>query len=176
MEHAGEWIWIVSFWYAFVFVWQGEPATAEQELLPGYEALKKMGEKSHFSSISHALSSALYTQGRYDEAEQLTRECEDATRPNDVHSNILWRSIRAKVLARRGELEAAHRLARESLSTASASDFDPAHADALMDYAEVLTLGHDRDGAATAVHEAIALYERKGNLLAADLARSRLDA
>ena len=78
MNDVGQWIWIVPFWYAFVSVWQGDPAAAERELLLGYEALKKMGEKSHFSSIAHELSSVLYLQGRYDEAEQLTRECEEA--------------------------------------------------------------------------------------------------
>ena len=62
-----------------------------------------MGEKSHFSSITHALSHALYAQGKYEEAEQLTLECEEVSRPNDVHSQISWRSIRAKTLARKGE-------------------------------------------------------------------------
>ena len=62
--------------------------------------------------MAHALSNAVYIQGRYEEAEQLTLECEDASRPNDVHSQILWRSMRAKALAQRGELQAAEQLAR----------------------------------------------------------------
>ena len=140
MNEVGQWIWIVPFWYAFVAVWQGDRAAAERELLLGYEALKKMGEKSHFSSIAHELSSALYLQARYDEAEQLTRECEDATRANDIHSDILWRSTRAKTLAQRGEFEAAEQLGTEALAIASTSDFHQAHADALMDLAEVLAL------------------------------------
>src|SRR5205814_537567 len=91
----GSWIWIASFWQAFISMWQNDPVEAERELRPAYEALRKLGEKSHFSSISHALSNALYAQGRYDEAEQLTRECAEASRPNDIHSQINWRAIQA---------------------------------------------------------------------------------
>ena len=88
---------------AFILMWQGDPIAAEHELRPAYGALRQMGEKSHFSSITHALSHALYAQGKYEEAEQLTLECEEVSRPNDVHSQISWRSIRAKTLARKGE-------------------------------------------------------------------------
>ena len=103
-------------------------------------------------------------QGRYDEAEQLTRECEEAARPNDVHSQILWRSTRAKALARGGALEAAERLAREAIEFAAQSDFHLAHADALTDLAEVLELRGEREAATAASEEAARFYELKGNL------------
>ena len=101
MEELGESVWLLSFHYSYVAMWQDDPVTAEHELRPAYEALKRTGEKSHFSSMAHGLAHAVYTQGRYDEAEQLTRECEEACRPNDVHSHVMWRATRAKVLARR---------------------------------------------------------------------------
>jgi len=175
MDDAGERIWIVSFWSSFIFMWQGDPVRAESELRPGYDALKKIGEKSHFSSISHALSNALYMQGRDDEAEALTRECEEASRSNDIHSHILWRSTRAKVLARRGDVAAAETLAREAVAFASGSDFLVAHADALADLAEVLEVAGRRDEGVRALRSAIDLHERKGNVLAVGQARRRLD-
>jgi tetratricopeptide (TPR) repeat protein len=174
MNDVGNWMWIVSFWWSFVYSWRGDPITAEHELRPSYEALKKLGEKSHLSSICHALSHALYEQGRYDEAEQLTRECEEASRPNDVHSQILWRSTRAKVIARSGEFDAAERLAREAVEFAAESDFYLAHADALMDLAEVLELRGESDAAAVAIQEAMRFYELKGNLAATERARALL--
>jgi class 3 adenylate cyclase/tetratricopeptide (TPR) repeat protein len=164
MSAHGESIWIVSFWLAFVRLWQGDPSGAERELRPAYEALKRIGERSHFSSIARELSNAVFLQGRYDEAEQLTRECEESSRPNDVHSQILWRSTRAKVLAHKGDLEAAEELARVSVAIASESDFYPAHADALMDLGHVLEVGGESDAAALAVQEAIRFYKLKGNL------------
>ena len=174
MSEHGEWIWIATFWWSWFSMWSGVPATAEEELRPAYEALRKLGSNSHFSSLAHALANAAYAQGRYAEAEQLTHECEDASRPNDVHSQILWRSTRAKTLARRGLLARAESLARESVLLAAASDFYPAHADALMDLAEILRLSGDTQAADAAAEEAIHFYELKGNVLAASRVRSQL--
>jgi ATP/maltotriose-dependent transcriptional regulator MalT len=136
--------------------------------------LKRIGEKSHFSSLAHALADAVFLQGRYDEAEQLTRECEEASRPNDVHSQVLWRSTRAKVLAHKGDFEAAEELARVSVAFAAESDFHPAHAEALMDLAHVLELRGERAAAARSVEEAISFYELKGNLPQVGRARTVL--
>src|SRR5207245_1332787 len=174
MHDVGERIWLVSLWWAFVFLWRGDAIAAEHELRPGYDALKKLGERSNFSSLSHSLANAVYMQGRYDEAEQLTRECEEAARPNDVHSQVHWRATRAKVIARSGEFEAAERLAIEAVAFAAESDFHLAHADALMDLAEVLELRGDRKAAAAAIGEALRFYELKGNLAASDRGRARL--
>jgi DNA-binding SARP family transcriptional activator/class 3 adenylate cyclase len=174
MHQHGESIWIVSFWYAFVRSWQGDHCGAERELRPAYDALKRIGERSHFSSLAEALANAVFLQGRYDEAEQLTRECEESARPNDVHSQILWRSTRAKVLAHKGDFEAAEELARVSVAFAAESDFYPAHADALMDLAHVLELRGQPDAAARSVEEAIGFYDLKGNLAQGELARAVL--
>jgi tetratricopeptide (TPR) repeat protein len=171
MGGLGEWVWIASFWSAFLDIWCGKPARAEEILRPGYDSLKRLGSKSHFTSLAHALASATYAQGRYDEAEQLAIECKEMCRPNDIHSQVLWRSIRAKVQARRGLFREAELLAREAVAYASTSDFLPAHADALADLAEVLLLKGDEDNAGETLQEAIRLYELKGNTLAAAQAR-----
>ena len=176
MESLGEYIHIVHFWWGFVFLWTGDPTTAELELQGPYEALKKVQEKSHFSSLSHAYAAVAYALGRYEDAERLTRECEEASRANDVHSQILWRAIRAKVYARRGRFDEAERLARESVALAESSDFLIAHADALADLAEVLELAGRIDEVARELEDAIKQYELKGNSLAAATCRDRLDA
>jgi ATP/maltotriose-dependent transcriptional regulator MalT len=143
-------------------IWTGDPCCAEAELRPGYDALRRLGWKSHFSSLAHALANAVCAQGRYEEAERPTYECEDASSPNHVYSQILWRSTRVKVFVHRGQFEPAEQVAREAVEFAAASDFHPAHAEALIDLAEVLTLAGDADAAATAVAEAIRFYELKG--------------
>jgi DNA-binding SARP family transcriptional activator/tetratricopeptide (TPR) repeat protein len=174
MSGAGERVWLVSFWYSFIWIWQGDARAAEEELRPAYEALKLVGETSHFSSIAHALSSAVYLQGRYSEAEQLTEECERAAGQNDVFSQILWRSTRAKALARRESFEDAHALALEAVALAATSDFLIAHGDALMDLAEVHLLDGHLDGACDSLEAAARCYEEKGNTLAASRARALL--
>src|SRR5206468_7344945 len=92
MRELGEWIWIYTWHAAAIDLWHGDAEAAEQRIRPAYEALKKLGEQSHFSTMAHGLGTALYMQGRYDEAEQLTYECEAAARANDVHSGVIWRS------------------------------------------------------------------------------------
>jgi hypothetical protein len=82
--------------------------------------------------------------------------------------------VKAKVLARRGEFHAAEELAGEAIAFVEESDFLPVHADALMDFGEILRLTGRAGDAAKAVAEAISLYERKGNIVAADAAKAAL--
>ena len=175
MADLGVWIWIVAFWWGYVHIWQDELEAAEAELRPAYESLRTIGEKSHFSSIVHSLSAVAYAQGRYDEAERLTRECEEACRANDVNSQIYWRAIRAKVFARRHEFDEAERLVREAIDLAEAGDFLLAHGDALADLAEVLELAGRPEESIRALEAAIELHARKGTLVRIEACRERIE-
>jgi len=63
---------------------------------------------------------------------------------------ILWRQVRGKVIARRGDLQEGERLAREAVALADETDMLNAHGDALTDLAEVLALaGQDARGSST---------------------------
>ncbi len=85
---------------------------------------------------------------------------------------MLWRQARGKLLARRGEFQEGERLAREAVALAEETDMLNAHADALIDLAEVLALaGQD---ARAELGQALALYEGKGNLVMADRTRGKL--
>ena len=169
------WTPLVPGHFAWATLSRNEPDLAELALRPDYERLKRIGEKSHFSSITSILAQALYAQGRYDEAAQLQDETAGALRPNDVHSQIVWKGTSAKLHARRGELVEAERLAREAVAFAETSDFLTSHAGALMDLAEVLELVGRRDEAAEHVRAAVQLYERKGSALAARQALAALE-
>jgi len=155
-------IWIVAFWRSFAHMARHDPIAAEHELRPSYDALKQLGERSHFSTITHALATALYLQKRFDEAEAMTRECEEACRPNDVHSGILWRSVRAKVLASKGAFDEAVRLGRESVELAATGDFHLGHAQATQDLAVVYDMAGLADSAAECRAAAARLFELKG--------------
>ncbi|MGI8480347.1 MAG: BTAD domain-containing putative transcriptional regulator, partial [Gaiellaceae bacterium] len=165
-ERLDETAWLFPVLLAFKMAWLSDPVSAERNLRPLYEGLKGLGEQSHFCSVSTMLAKATYEQGRYDEADELSREAERSSRPNDVHSHIVWRGTRAKVLARRGDFEAAEKLAREAVAYAEASDFLHSHADALTDLAEVLALAGRPEESASAIEPAIRLHEAKGNVLA----------
>jgi tetratricopeptide (TPR) repeat protein len=171
VAELGESIWLFAINFG-LFVLADDPGAAEAELRPGYEVLGRLGEKSHFSSVAALLARTVCAQGRYDEAWGLTRESEEAARPNDIHSHILWRTTRAQVLAHRGELEAAEALAVEAVIFAADSDFLDSHADALMVLSEVRTRAGREEDAAAHVEEALRLYEEKGNLLSLERARA----
>ncbi len=174
-EARGELIWLFPAALAWLALFRSDPSAAEQELRPVYDQLRNIGEKSHFSSCAMVLAQAVYMQGRYDEAELLTREAEQASRPNDVHSQIIWRATMGKVLAQRNEFEAAEQLARQAVAFAEQSDFLHSHADARLDLAEVLRLAGRREEAAEEIRTAVALLELKGNTLGAGQARVLLE-
>ncbi len=80
------------------------------------------------------------------------------------------------MLARRGETEEAVALAREAVASWSTRDNITAHAEILVDLAEVLRAHGDLAGAAAALAEAVALHEEKGNVLPAEQCRELLAA
>lgn len=96
-----------------------------------------------------------------DEAFDATLESEAATAPDDIASHVAWRSVRAKVLAARGETEHAERLAREAV--AAAEDMGPhVRGDAAIDLAVVLFAAGKRDSAMRSMQEAQQTYADKG--------------
>ena len=146
-----------------------DPTAAEHELRPACETLERIGELGYLASAAPLLADALYLQGRDDEALLLTERWapERLTVPEDVDAQVGWRRVRAKLLARRGDVEAAERLAREATASAAHTDFLDLRAHAVADLAEVLRLAGRAEESAAAVREAVRLYERKGNIAAA---------
>jgi predicted ATPase/class 3 adenylate cyclase len=155
----------------FVEMLAGDPAAAAATLRQSYETLAEMGERSFRSTIAGLLAQALCALGEHDEAERFSRACEDAAAEEDVFSQVLWRSARAKVLAQRGEAEAAEAAAQEAVAIAERTDLLNTQADAVLDLAEVLSLAGRADEARTAARDAAERFEHKGNVTS--LARAR---
>lgn len=143
-------------------LYAGDPVAAERELRHGFGVLQEFGEKGYLSGAAGWLSRALFEQGRHEEADRFAAICRDTANPDDLESQVHWRTGHAKVLARRGEFEEAERLAREGLEVVEPTDALEYHADALLDLAEVLTLAARAADAAVLLRRALELYERKG--------------
>jgi tetratricopeptide (TPR) repeat protein len=150
----------------------GDAAAAESHLRLGFAVLEEMGDRSGLSTNMAMLAEAVLAQGRDEEAIELTVLSEQAAAAEDLPVQVQWRGPRAKALARRGELEAAERLAREAVSLAARTDFLNLHANALLDLATVAQRDRRFEEAAAVARAANALYERKGNLVGADKAQS----
>ena len=160
----------------FVELLADDPATAEAKLRVGYEALKEMGGTGPLANVAAMLARALLLQQREDEAEQLTRVCRAITAETQVDTQIRWRQLQAVILARRGDLEPAEQLANEAVARADRSEQPDTRAESRMDLAEVLRLAGRPDDAAERARQALALYEGKGNQVAAGKARRLLAA
>jgi class 3 adenylate cyclase/tetratricopeptide (TPR) repeat protein len=140
-----------------------DPAAAERELRWGYQTLEEIGELGWLSTVVAILAESVFAQGRYDEAERLTQISEESADTEDAYSQALWRSVRAKVLARRGELDDAERLAWEAMARADTTDFLHLRWHVYASAGDVLLRAGRAQDASQILSEAFALAERKGS-------------
>jgi predicted ATPase/class 3 adenylate cyclase/predicted Ser/Thr protein kinase len=163
-----------AYYEGFVAMLGGNPAEAERCLRRSYAALEEMGEKALLADAAISLAEALYLQDRDDEAERFSAIASELSGREDVAAQCTWRAIRAKALARRGNLDEAELLARESVDLAERTDFLNEQGEALMSLAEVAQYAGRPDEVSRATLEAIERFERKGNVVAAASARAQL--
>jgi hypothetical protein len=152
----------------------GDPEAAEERLRWGYGILERMGERGLRSELAANLARALCEQGRDDEALQLAELSGELAFRDDLYAQVERRGPLAAVLARRGRQQEAERLAAEAVTLARRSDMLTMQANALLDHAGVLRLAAAAEQAAPLLEEALALCDRKGNLVTRDRARDLL--
>jgi tetratricopeptide (TPR) repeat protein len=140
-------------------------ATPKRRLrLPaGIEQLEELGERGWLSTVAGCAAEAAYRLGRDDEAWRLTEKAEAAGAADDVLTHLLISQVRAKLLARRGELGAAERMAREAVALVDPTDSLEEKASSRYDLGVVLIAAGRHDEALAALDEARALYDEKGH-------------
>jgi tetratricopeptide (TPR) repeat protein len=153
--------------FAVVHLLLGDPGAAEAAVRPGIQVLQAMGESGFLSFSAALVAESVYRQGRFDEADEFTKLSEANVAEDDVDPQAAWRSVRAKVLARRGQFEEAERLAREAADIVRATDHSYPKGQVVFDLAEVLMLAANPDEALAAAGEALDLQDRKGDLASA---------
>ena len=154
----------------------GDYEAAEHALGEGCASFESMGEKGLLSTVVAQHGQALLGLGRIEEAAAAAARSRELTATDDIVSQMLWRQVEAKVLARRGQHDEAIRLATEAVTLGEPTDAIVIAADALLDLGEVLDLAGKPEEAAGALNRALALYGRKGNLVMAARASERLAA
>jgi class 3 adenylate cyclase/tetratricopeptide (TPR) repeat protein len=159
-----------------VELWAGDPAAAAEFGAEGCRLLEELGEHSILSTAAGMLAQALYALDRLEEADGWAGRAAELGASDDAITQMLWRQVKAKVLARRGELAEGERLAREAVAVCEKTDFLDAQGDVYADLAEVLSLGGRPQEAAAALRQAIACYEGKGNLVSSQHAQARITA
>jgi class 3 adenylate cyclase/tetratricopeptide (TPR) repeat protein len=152
----------------------GDLEVAERDLRRAVDVLTAIDEKGLLSTIAVNLAALLCEEGKEEEAEHFLQVSEERAAGDDWISQTGIKSVRASLLARRGEFEAAMTLAREALADAEGRDNQYWRGLRRVSLAEVLVLAGEVDEAAHLLGEAIGLFETKGNLLFAERARSAL--
>ena len=145
----------------------GDPAAAEQRLRSGYVALEEMGDRAFRPTTAAHLAQALLVQGRADEAWKFTEISEDLGAADDLLTQVVSRGVRARILAGQGRIDEAEELAHEAVAISELTDFLNTQAGALLDAAEVCRVAGRFDESNAAAARALALYEQKGNRVAA---------
>jgi class 3 adenylate cyclase/tetratricopeptide (TPR) repeat protein len=142
-----------------------DPARAERHLRAGRRQLEAMGERALLASTEALLGMAVLAQGRDSEADRLARRSARLTTDDDLSAGVMWRRVRAVVLADRGRIREAEQLAHEAVALAERTDYLNEHAGALEDLARVHDLAGRPQEAQRARDAALDVYRRKGNVV-----------
>ena len=145
-------------------LWAGDPTAAAEFGAEGFRLHEEMGNRDFLSPAAGHVAQAFYALDQLDEADRWAGRSAELGTSDDVMKEMVWRQVRAKVLARRGEHAEAERLAREAVAIGEGTDSLIGQGDAYADLAEVLLLAGKPDEAAAALQQALDRYERKGHL------------
>ena len=163
-------------WAGQVEMLAGDPTAAEHIWRRAYQTLEGLGEKGNLSTIAAFRADALYALGRDSDAMEMTTVSEATASVDDVTSHIAWRTVRAKVAARRGDYEEGERLAREAVARAEETDWPNLRGGAFEALSAVMAASGRSDQALAAAERALEVYEEKGNLAAAGALRRALQS
>ena len=153
----------------------GDYAAAERLLRENCSLLETWGEHARLATQAARLGEALYRQGQFDEAMRWAEVAERNAASDDASAQYLWRSLRAKGRAHRGDFDEANTLARRAIEIAASTDAVSPHAEVLLDAAEVGLVSNGAEIAVEWGREAARLLEEKENVAALPRARSLLE-
>jgi DNA-binding SARP family transcriptional activator len=157
---------------AFVETLANDLRAAERAIRAAVEHSVETDDKWFHVIASIELARTACKQDRPDESLRILDACERYPWFPDLEIVVKRPSTRALALARLGRLEEAEVHAREAVGHAEGRQYLGFHADALLVLAEVLRRTGRPAEAAEALEEAVALYERKGNVVSAAAARA----
>jgi class 3 adenylate cyclase/tetratricopeptide (TPR) repeat protein len=141
----------------------GHAEAAERVLRESSDRLAELGETGYRSTVAGLLAEALYQLGRDEEASDVLDLVAEIAQADDVEPQLRLLHLRARLLARRGDLVEAERLAREGVALAATTDYLDLNASAQLALAEVLRAS-GAPGEIEALRAALDYYEQKESL------------
>jgi DNA-binding SARP family transcriptional activator/tetratricopeptide (TPR) repeat protein len=149
----------------------GDLEAAETTLLEQCGYFERTRHRIGLAARAAKLAEVLYRRGRLDDAEHWAGVSRANTASDDRSGQLLLLPVEAKLLARRGSLSDARKLAEHAARLADGTDGLNVIASTRLALAEVLRLAGLEHEAQIAIREAIGLFERKENTVGASHAR-----
>jgi class 3 adenylate cyclase len=152
----------------------GQPEAAAAVLSESYEFMSQMAETGYLATIVDYRALAALELGRDDDAMAFADEVERIAQPEDFEPHVRQGCVRARVLARRGDHDAAATVIQAAVARAAETDYLTLRTYAAISLAEVERLAGRTEGARSALEEALRICEQKGDLLTARRVRGQL--
>ena len=152
----------------------GEAEATEREVREAVEFFRRSGDVYFLTSQEAELARALWTQGRFKEAEEVNRSSQAHAGTEDLTAQAQWRQTRALLLASGGMRLEAEQVARAAIELLADTDFTWMKALGSETLGTVLELCGDPKGAVGAFREALDRWEKKGNVVSAERLRQKI--
>lgn len=152
---------------ADIELWAGELHAAETMLREQCAHFERIHDRSHLAVRAAKLAETLYRRAEFAEAEHWVGVSRSNAATDDQSAQLVLGSVEAKLLGRQGASRLARELAEATVRIADATDGLNQIAAVKLALSEVLQMAGLMDEAEQALYEAVALYERKGNVVAA---------
>ena len=146
---------------------QDRPSDAVRLFRKSFDGLGEVGATGFQSTVATNLARALYACGEPAEADRFATLGEVMGGSDDITNFATGRSVRARVLADRGDWAAAQEMGTGAMEFAMRTDFPQIHADACLALAHVLRVVGRDDEADALIDKAIASYQIRGDIDAA---------
>jgi hypothetical protein len=153
----------------------GDLDAAEVTLLDQCEYFERIRNRITLAARAAKLAETLYRQGRLEDAERWAAVSRANIASGDTSEELLLLPVEAKLRARSGSQSEALQLADAAVRLADDTDGLNVVASTRLARAAVLRLADLEKEGKTAIREAIALFEQKGNVVAAAQARDLLE-
>jgi len=152
----------------------GDPGSAELALRECCDTFERIHDEAGLSTVAAELADALYLQGRDEEASDWLDLAQKHVADDDVNAQHTWRRVRAKLLARQAAFSEARALGLEAAGLVGETDAINDYGKVLLDVAEVMHASGSPAEATDYAQRAVELFDRKGNVVSGQAARSVL--
>jgi tetratricopeptide (TPR) repeat protein len=152
------------------------PGRAEELLGQALDAAVRVGDEGLRAAIGSTLAHVMLDAGRSEEAIQLLENVWRAMAPDDVVTQVAWRSARARAFAAQDRTEEAGEVARQAIRLAEQTDLMDVRAGALLAFAEVLRAQGRPNEATPFARRARRVLDRRGAVVPAERASALLES